>query len=140
VSQRVIVSILLVLLLVLGGTFVARSAYQAGLARGLAESGQVGAPGQAGPPGQGEPGARPYPSYGPYYGHGPWGFGFFGFLFPLLFIFLIFALLRGLFWRGWHGGPPGPQGYWGKGVPPMFEEWHRRAHESKGESSSGVTA
>jgi hypothetical protein len=142
VSQRVIVSILLVLLLVAGGTFVARSAYQAGLARGLAEGGQVAAPGQGVPPGQGQPGPRPYPYYGPYYGHGPWGFGFgfFGFLFPLLFIFLIFALLRGLFWGGWRGGPPGAYGGWGRGVPPMFEEWHRRAHESKGESSSGVTA
>jgi len=139
-SQRVIVGILLVLALAVGGVALARSSYQAGLARGVAESGQVGAPGQAGPPGQGEPGPRPYPYYGPYYGHGPWGFGFVGFLFPLLFIFLIFALLRGLFWRGWHGGPPGPQGYWGKGVPPTFEEWHRRAHESKGGSPPGVTA
>lgn len=137
VSQRVIVGILLVLALVVGGVAVGRSAYQAGLARGLADSGQVG---QNTPPGQGEPrpGPRPYPYYGPYGWHGPWGFGFgfFGFLFPLLFLFLIFGLVRGLFWRG-HGGPPG---YWGRGVPPMFEEWHRRAHESKGESSSGVTA
>ncbi len=132
-GQRVIVSVLLVLVLVVGGVALARSAYQAGLARGLADSGQVA------PPGQGEPGPRPYPYYDPYYGHGPWGFGFgfFGFLFPLLFFFLIFALLRGLFWRGGGGGP---HGYWGRGVPPMFEEWHRRAHESKGESSSSVTA
>jgi hypothetical protein len=60
-------------------------------------------------------------------------FGFFGFLFPLAFLFLAFAALRFLFgrrrwgWRrGWVGHEYGPGG---TGVPPMFEEWHRRAHE-----------
>jgi hypothetical protein len=57
----------------------------------------------------------------------PWGFGF-GFfpLFPLLFIFFWVFVLRGLFWRGgWrrHGRYDG--------VPPAFEEWHRRAHAAE---------
>jgi hypothetical protein len=26
-------------------------------------------------------------------------------------------------------GPRGPHGEWGKRVPPMFEMWHKRAHE-----------
>ena len=55
----------------------------------------------------------------------PWGFGF-GFFpfFPFLFILFWFFILRGLFWRGaWGRGC----GY--GGVPPAFDEWHRRAHE-----------
>jgi hypothetical protein len=66
----------------------------------------------------------------PYYGMHPFGFGFgaLGCIFPFLFILLFFGLMRGLFFRGrWgHGMHHGP---WGNGVPPMFEEWHKRAHE-----------
>ena len=53
----------------------------------------------------------------------PWGFGFFPF-FPFFSILFFFLILRGLFWRRrWHGS------HWQeRGVPPMFEEWHRRAH------------
>jgi hypothetical protein len=51
----------------------------------------------------------------------------FAFLFPLLGLFVIFAVVRGLFWRGWCGGG---HGSWKSGVPPMFEEWHRRTHQS----------
>jgi len=122
VDRRWIAGIVSVLVLVAIGGAIANNAYQAGLAQGLAQSGQ--------------PGDQPRP--GPYY-YGPWGygwvghgFGFFGgFLFMLFFIFLIFAVLRGLwFWgRGgpghWHRGPSGA------GAPPWFEEWHRRAHEGK---------
>jgi hypothetical protein len=28
-------------------------------------------------------------------------------------------------------GPRGPHGEWGKRVPPMFEMWHKRAHEQE---------
>ena len=28
-------------------------------------------------------------------------------------------------------GPIGPRGEWGKRVPPLFEKWHRLAHESQ---------
>jgi hypothetical protein len=56
-----------------------------------------------------------------------WYPGALTFLFPLLGLFLILALVRGLFWRGsWVGG----SGSWKTGVPPVFEEWHRRAHQS----------
>jgi hypothetical protein len=121
--MRVFWMILLVIAAVAVVAGIASNAYQAGLMRGQAESG-LPAPPQAGPP----PGATPYPYYyGPYW-HRP--FGFFGFLFPLLFILLLFALLRGAFWDGrgpWHYG----YGAWKSGgVPPVFEEWHRRAHES----------
>jgi hypothetical protein len=115
---RVVLGILLVLVLAAGVTAIVNNAYHVGVARGLAESGN---------PNQPSPGVAPYPYYGPFwhYGYGPFGFGF-GFLFPLLFFFLFFALLKGLFWHPWRG-----YGRWGKGVPPAFEEWHRRAHEEK---------
>ena len=54
--------------------------------------------------------------------------GLAGCLFPLLFFFLIFIALRGLFWHR-HWGRH--HDHWEKGVPPMFEEWHRRAHEGQ---------
>jgi hypothetical protein len=68
----------------------------------------------------------------------PWGwgfgFGFLGFLIPLFLIFLALRAFRFLFWGprwGWghrmYGhGPWGRD--WENGVPPMFEEWHKRAH------------
>jgi hypothetical protein len=87
----------------------------------------------------GEAVPAPYPYYG--YGapfHRPYGWGFgFGCLVPLLVLFLFFIALRSfrwLFWGprwGW-GHPHGGHGPWGRhwenGVPPMFEEWHKRAH------------
>ncbi len=61
----------------------------------------------------------------------PWGFGF-GFFpfFPFLFVVFWLFVLRGLLGRGpWYGR----RGYgrWSDGrdgVPPAFEEWHRRVH------------
>jgi hypothetical protein len=75
----------------------------------------------------------------PYYGYGPFhrpfgfGFGFLGCLIPLFLFFLLFGAFRFLFWGprwGWHRGGHGPWRHaWGEGgVPPMFEEWHKRAH------------
>ena len=86
-------------------------AYNLGVAQGIVESGRIAAA-----PGAAAPTVVYWPR--------PWGFGFFPF-FPLLFFFLFFFLLRGLFWRA---------GCWGRGyryydgVPPAFDEWHRRAH------------
>jgi len=85
----------------------------------------------------GETAPAPYPYYGfgmPY--HGPFGFGFgFGCFGPLLALFLLFVALRSfrfLFWGhrfGWGHHRHGPWGMrWENGVPPMFEEWHKRAH------------
>jgi hypothetical protein len=77
-----------------------------------------------------------------YYGYGmpfhrPFGFGF-GCFGPLLALFLVFIALKSfrlLFWGprwGWghhRHGPWGRHGWGERGVPPMFEEWHKRAHE-----------
>jgi len=87
-------------------------AYNMGVAQGLAESGRL-----VGAPGAGVPVVL----------WRPWGFGFFPF-FPLLFILFWFVALRGLFWRG--AGDGRACGY--RGVPPAFDEWHRRAHAQQG--------
>jgi hypothetical protein len=131
-NRRVVLGVLVVLLLIVGAVAVGGYGYSMGVARGLADSGKLVAP----PIG----GVAPYAYGAPYFYPGAFGFGFgFGFLrclFPLLGFLLIFALIRGLFWRGhggWHRGwggrgyGPGGQDS-GQGVPPMFAEWHKRAH------------
>ncbi len=122
-NRRVVFGVLLTLVLIGAAAAIGIAAYNAGVAQGLAESGKLVGPESGG--------GVPFYGYGrPFFFHRPFGFGCFGLLFPLLFIFLIFALLRGLFWRphwGWGGGMR--HGPWGQGVPPAFEEWHRRAHE-----------
>ena len=94
-------------------------ANNAGLAQELAEGGRSPAPA-----------AQPYP--GRPFHYGPFGFGFAGLrcLFPLLFLALLFVIVRHLRWRGhWHG--EGHRHHGEHGLPPFFEEWHRRAHESE---------
>jgi len=78
----------------------------------------------------------PYPYYG--YGmpfHRPFGFGFgcFGILIPLFLFFLAMKAFRFMFWGprfAHHMGGHGPwRGHMGEnGLPPMFAEWHKRAH------------
>ena len=110
-------------------TVVGIFSYQAGMAAGLAAKVPEGAAAVA-----------PYWYYGPHFFG--FGFGFLGCLFPLLGFFLIFSLIRLIFWRGGWGGRHGwgrhgwggPEGQGqdfgpgGQGVPPMFSEWHKRAH------------
>ncbi|HUE99961.1 MAG TPA: hypothetical protein VMN99_11960 [Anaerolineales bacterium] len=117
----------LVLIVAIAG--IAFFAFRAGVAQGSPVT--IEAPSS-------ETAPMPYPYYGwgmPFRHPFGFGFGFFGFL---LLLFLFFAALRAfrlLFWGsrwGWghhHGG----HGAWGRswehGVPPMFEEWHKRAHD-----------
>ncbi len=98
---------------------VALYAYNIGVAHGIAESGGLAA----------APGGVP-PAY--MWGPRPWGYGF-GFFpfFPFLFIAFWFFVLRGIFWgRGAYRRGYGYRygGSCGGGVPPAFDEWHRRAH------------
>jgi hypothetical protein len=99
-----------VALVAMAGVYV----YDLGVARGLAEGAAATGVGV---------------QRGPFSGWWrPWGFFPF---FPFLFIALWFLVLRGLFWRGprygrwWYGRWDD----WRDGVPPIFEEWHRRAHD-----------
>ncbi len=88
---------------------VSVGAYDAGVAHGLAVSSRTIPAGGVPPMGWWWP--------------RPWGFWFFP-VWPLLFfVFVWVVLARGLFWhrRSWRGWGPG-------GVPPAFDEWHRRAH------------
>lgn len=128
--------VLFVGLLLIGAlAAVAYYGYQAGIARGLAEAGNLTAP---------EGGAMPVVPYGPYFYPRPFGFGPFGCLIPLLFFFLLFALFKGLFWGrhwGWghgHGRDGGKYGPEGADVPPMFREWHRRMHEHEAGGPAGT--
>jgi len=116
----------LVLIAAIAG--IAFFAFQAGVAQGSPVTIEA-------PSGQAVP--APYPFYGYGYGmpfHHPFGFGF-GCFGPLLALFLIFVVLKSfrvLFWGPRWGHMHGHYGPWGRrwenGVPPMFEEWHKRAH------------
>lgn len=104
-------------LTLLAVTAVGVIAYNFGVSHGLAEHVSAGAPAAY---------AYPYPYPYPY--PRPWGFGF---LSPLLFLFLGFFVLRLLLWGGgrgrWQRSGACASGR-GHHVPPMFDEWHRRAH------------
>ena len=126
-----IVSALILIAAIAG---IAYFAFQAGIAQGSPITIEA-------PSGETVP-AYPYYGYGMPY-HRPWGFGFgfFGFLALLFLFFLALRAFRFLFWGprwgwGYHGG----HGRWGRhgenGVPPMFEEWHKRAHETPKESTN----
>ena len=89
-------------------------AYQVGLSQGLATTLPAG--------------SAPVAYYG--YPHWGYGFGFFGFLLPLFFLFLFFGAMRAAF-----GGGRGGYGHrgWGGGRE-RIEELHRELH---GEKPSG---
>jgi len=106
-NRRVAMVIALVLVAVALAGVIGTTAYRAGVARGLADAGNV---------------PQPWLYHGPF-----WFFAPFGFLFPLFAFFVILALARAFFWRGRCAGG---RGSWERGVPPAFEEWHRRAHQS----------
>jgi hypothetical protein len=119
-NGKIVLRVLLALGLIAGAVGIAIYAYNVGIAQGLIESGKLAAP---------TTGVAPYPFYGgPFFFHWPFGFGLglLGCLFPLLFFVLFFGLLRGMIGRG-HWGKH--RAHWEKGVPPMFEEWHRKMHE-----------
>lgn len=136
---RILAAILLVAVLAIGGGLIATTAYQAGLGTAITTATGSGATVVA---------PVVVPAYG--YGYGPgwhpgFGFGFFGFLGTLLFLFIVFGLLRAILWRGgpgrrswgpggW-GGPgygKGPDGHghgpWESRANEAFDDWHRRAH------------
>ena len=121
----------LVLIAALAG--IAFFAFQAGVAKGSPITIEA-------PAGDGTALPAPYPYYGHGYGmpfhraHFGFGFGCFGPLFALFLILFAFKAFRMLLWgprwghMGHHGGH-GPWGrHWENGVPPKFEEWHKKAH------------
>jgi hypothetical protein len=109
-------------------------AFRAGVAQGSPITIQA-------PSGDADVMPAPYYHYGYGYGlpfHRPFGFGL-GCFGPLLALFLILVALKSfrlLFW-GPRWGWGGHHGHWGRrregGVPPMFDEWHKRAHGEEAE-------
>jgi hypothetical protein len=131
-NDKVGFRILAALVLIAAIAGIAFFAFRAGVAQGSPVT--IEAP-------SGESVPAPYPYYGYGYGmpfHRPFGFGYgFGCFGPLLALFLLFIALRSfrfLFWGprwGWGHHPHGPWGRrWENGVPSMFEEWHKRAHNA----------
>ena len=117
-DNRTLRALVMVALVIAGGAAIAIGAYNAGVARGVAETGRMIAAPLAG---------APYVYVWPR----PWGFGFP--FFPILFFLFFFFVVRGMLWRGrWHGG----WRYRYDGVPPMFDEWHRRAHAERPDNGS----
>jgi hypothetical protein len=124
--------ILAALVLIAAVAGVAFFAFQAGVAQGSPIT--IESP-------SGETAPLPYPYYGYGWGpfHRPFGFGYgFGCFGPLLAFLLIFLVFRFLFWGPRWGWGHRHYGSWGRpwenGVPPMFEEWHKRAHGQTSET------
>ena len=114
------------LILVVAIAGIAFFAYQAGVAHGVTSNIQAVAPGVP---------VTPYALYGMPFGYFGWfpGFGFFGLLIPIFLFFLAFGVMRMLLWgprMGWRRMHHGTveNGPWSNDLPPMFKEWHRRAH------------
>ena len=130
-NGRIVWRVLLALVLIAGIVGAGVYVYNMGVAQGLAASGTLRgvAP---------EAGAAPYPYFGgPFVYHRPLGFGFLSCLFPLLGLLFILGLVRMILGCGRWGWRHGPHhGPWEKGVPPMFEEWHRKMHEPQAGDSS----
>jgi len=107
----------LILLGVIGG--IAFFAFQAGVAQGS----PVTVNGQSMP--------MPHFGYGygmPYHHSFGFGLGWFGFILTLFLLFVAFKAFRVMMW-GPRWGFGQRHGHWAEhGLPPMFEEWHKRAH------------
>src|SRR5262245_53341975 len=98
-DRRILIGVAMVLVAVILVGAIGTTAYRAGVMRGLADAGRLPAPGM------GPYGGYYVPMWGPMWHHGPWGFGFFGFLFPLLGVVLLIGLMRSLVWGRWCAGP-----------------------------------
>lgn len=114
-----IVSALVLVAVLAGITFFA---YRAGVAQGSPITIEA-------PSGETLPAPYPYYGYGMRYHH-PFAWGF-GCLIPLVGVFLLVLALKAFRFAVWgpRWGWKGHRGHWSeRGVPPMFEEWHKRAH------------
>ena len=147
--RNLFIGFLILAVVVIGGAFVANTAYQAGLSTAITTAAANAPEGTVVTPVA--PGAYPY-GYGHGWGWGWGGFNVFGLLAGLFFLFLLFALIRAATWRGrgwggygkWGGpGGPGGPGAWGDHdhrarFQDTFDDWHRQAHD-RSTTSTGST-
>ena len=124
-NGKIVLRIVSALVLVAAIAGIAFFAFNAGVAQGSPVTLQA-------PAGQSAPMPYPYFGYGmPFFRPFGFGFGCFGILIPLFLFFLAMRAFRFMFWGPRHWGMHGGHGPWNHGeggVPPMFEEWHKRAH------------
>src|SRR5204863_9449206 len=92
-NGRTFARILLAIVIIGGAIGIGVTAYNAGVTAGLVQSAQV----VVTPGGVPVAPVPPYVGYGWGYGWGGHGFGFFGFLGGLLFLFLLICLIRAAF-------------------------------------------
>ena len=133
---RVIGALFLIGLIIAGGAM----AFKAGEVRGVSQAPAVAtAIAQAAENGQGVP-VPPMMyqhSYGPgypMYSRHHFGFFPFGICGSILFLFLLLGFIKMIFIRGmWSRGHMYEpwSNRWEGGVPPVFSEWHKRAHGEK---------
>jgi hypothetical protein len=124
-NGKIVLRVLSGLVLIVAIIGIGAFAFNAGFAQGMVKTPQFSAGGS---------GNMPNVFYGMPYGHifPFFGFGCFGPLILLFFLLLALSAFRHLFW----GSPRWSHRHlraWGRGpdedLPPMFAEWHRRAHE-----------
>lgn len=124
-NDRVGLRIFSALVLVAAIAGIAFFAFRAGVAQGSPVTIEA-------PSGQTVPAPYPYYGYGMPFPHPfGFGFGFFGFLIVLFLFFAAMRAFRFMLWGsrwGWGHHGPWRQGWGERGVPPMFEEWHKRMH------------
>jgi len=132
-----IIGVVVLICLIAGGIFMA---FRAGEAQGISQSPAVatafvqsaenGQPVPLPPMMYGNPYGYGYgyPMYGPHHGFFPFG----AICGSIFFLFLFFGAMKMLFFRrmAWHRSHMhGPWSrHWEGGLPPVFNEWHKRAH------------
>jgi uncharacterized membrane protein len=132
-NRHVVLKVVLMLALIGALIGAGTLAFSAGVTQGIAMDAQAST---------GESAGTPYPVYMLPYGQ-PWvGFGgllCFGMLLFFLSLFLVVGAARAVSGRGHWAGHAAHHGPWGaapgdgseqsgRPVPPIFEEWHCRAH------------
>jgi hypothetical protein len=132
-GNRIALRIVSALVLIAAIAGVGFFAFRAGVAQGSPIT--IQAP-------SGDTNVMPAPYYQYSYGYGMpfrhfgFGFGCFGILIPLFLFFLAMKAFRMMVWGprwGWghHHGRWGR--HWENGTPPMFDEWHKKAHGEESE-------
>ena len=140
-NGKIVARLVSALVLIAAIAGIAFFAFQAGVAQGSPITLQA-------PSGESVPAPYAYHGYGYGFGprfHHPFGFGFgcIGILITLFLFFFALKAFRFAVWGprwGWGGHPGGRWSrHWENGVPPMFEEWHKRAHDAPDESKNTDT-